>query len=98
MTYILGNERAKREDGKHSGWIFQTSVKLSKFADNAGNGRFSDENIPNSVVSMTETCVEMADVVSLSDLPPTSTLTFESEEELLEYIDLAVNEGDITKI
>ena len=76
-----------------SGWQIDTVVKPSQVAEGAGNGRYSEVDIPKGTKVIIKKLIPMSAVGKLVDLPGDSTVTFTSEEELESFISKATEEG-----
>lgn len=93
MSKFLLPQQRSLEGFKDQGWQIDTVVKPSQVAEGAGNGRFSEVDIPKGTKVIIKKLIPMSAVSKLVDLPGNSTVTFTSEEELESFISKATEEG-----
>ncbi|GFH49340.1 hypothetical protein CTEN210_05816 [Chaetoceros tenuissimus] len=78
------------------GWSINTTVRKSQIPG-AGNGRFSNENVPKNTVVMEKYMIPMSEVKSLYDVGDDAVILFKNENEIEDFIHLYQEEGNQTR-
>jgi len=74
------------------GWKTATTVKASKISG-AGNGRFSDVDLPKNTIIMVKPMISMANVTSIKSIANDECIVFKSIEEVKRFISLYEKEA-----